>query len=362
MPKKISIFSSIQGHWSIALALEEILSSEFEVNLNQYHGLDFQSYKLIYRYAPGLFGPMYELGRLSFVQNNIHKYNQQTYKQKILADIAEQQPDILISTWFSLNQILGDYCQQHEKPFVNVVANPRTIHPLEASSEYTNLVFDKSAKFACLVEGITESSLFEVGWFVQQKFQPPQNQDQLRISLQIKPNLLTILFQNGSDGGQKSLSMLRYLAQILPQKTAVHIIFACGNNQALLKKANSFKALFSKPIKFEVIPFTPNIHLYMQAADLVVGKAGPNSLFESIATNTPFFATYHISGQEDGNLDIIHDYNIGYVEEKVNQAARQLAQIIIQPTLLDKFNPGISNLRQYNNQAGPKLLKILKKL
>jgi UDP-N-acetylglucosamine:LPS N-acetylglucosamine transferase len=100
----------------------------------------------------------------------------------------------------------------------------------------------------------------------------------------------------------------------------------------------------------------------MQAADLVIGKAGPNMLFETVATETPFFAITHIAGQEDGNLDIIRDYNLGYVEENILKAQRILKQIINHPEQLDKFKTDILKLKKYNQQSKEKLLKIIANL
>ena len=98
----------------------------------------------------------------------------------------------------------------------------------------------------------------------------------------------------------------------------------------------------------------------MQAADLVIGKAGPNSVFEAIATLTPFFATTHISGQEDGNLDIIRDLKVGYVEEDVKKASKLLFKIIEYPEQLKEFKPHLKKLADYNKNSKKELQKRVK--
>jgi UDP-N-acetylglucosamine:LPS N-acetylglucosamine transferase len=100
----------------------------------------------------------------------------------------------------------------------------------------------------------------------------------------------------------------------------------------------------------------------MQASDLVIGKAGPNLLFETVATKTPFFAITHIAGQEDGNLDIIKEYKLGYVEENTIKANRLLGDIINHPEKLKKFLPHIEKLATYNRQAANILSQTISKL
>jgi 1,2-diacylglycerol 3-beta-galactosyltransferase len=40
----------------------------------------------------------------------------------------------------------------------------------------------------------------------------------------------------------------------------------------------------------------------MQAADLVVTKAGPNTICEAIACKLPLFLSGYVPGQEEGNV------------------------------------------------------------
>jgi UDP-N-acetylglucosamine:LPS N-acetylglucosamine transferase len=97
----------------------------------------------------------------------------------------------------------------------------------------------------------------------------------------------------------------------------------------------------------------------MQAADIIVGKAGPNTLFESVATYKPFLAITHISGQEDGNLDIIREKKLGWVEENPLKASRKLHELINNLPLLTSLQPDILKMANHNLAAKKVLLKVL---
>jgi processive 1,2-diacylglycerol beta-glucosyltransferase len=136
----------------------------------------------------------------------------------------------------------------------------------------------------------------------------------------------------------------------------------CGNNSQLLKTAKTLKSV-SKTIggpEIAGIPYTTEVQKYLRASDIVVGKAGPNTIFESVATLTPFFAISHVSGQENGNLEIIKKYKIGYVEEKPVLATLRLKEIIENPKILSKFQNNLKALSAYNQNSERKLLKLLR--
>ena len=100
----------------------------------------------------------------------------------------------------------------------------------------------------------------------------------------------------------------------------------------------------------------------MAVSDLVVGKAGPNLIFETVAAKKPFMAVCHIAGQEDGNLSLIKKKKLGLVEENPVRAIRLLKKIINKPQILNRFEKFIKKERQYNKEAGDKLVKIVKNL
>ena len=94
----------------------------------------------------------------------------------------------------------------------------------------------------------------------------------------------------------------------------------------------------------------------------VRAKAGPNSLFESVATKTPYFAISHISGQEDGNLDIIKDYKLGFVEERSAKAVKLLKQTCNNPETLKQFDKSLETLAKYNKNSGKRLIELIESM
>ena len=111
-----------------------------------------------------------------------------------------------------------------------------------------------------------------------------------------------------------------------------------------------------------VVGFTDEMDKYIGASDVVVGKAGPNLIFEAVAMEKPFIAITHISGQEDGNLELIEKYGIGWVAEDLGRLAPLLKQVIKDPGFIEDKKEKVKVLAKKNRQAGERLVELVKSL
>jgi UDP-N-acetylglucosamine:LPS N-acetylglucosamine transferase len=162
-------------------------------------------------------------------------------------------------------------------------------------------------------------------------------------------------------GSEGTFHIFKILSALLDPRNKMQVIILCGNNAEMFKIVKTLKSLSEKirGPKITGVAYTDSMQLYLRAADLVVGKAGPNTIFQSVATMTPFFAISHITGQEDGNLDIIKRYGIGYVEENPGLATQKLKKIVKNPKVLTKFARKLEELSVYCHGSDKKLLNLL---
>ena len=103
------------------------------------------------------------------------------------------------------------------------------------------------------------------------------------------------------------------------------VIVVCGMNKQLLGKL--MKLAEERPKLFHLYPYVNNMRELLGASDVVVGKAGPNLLFESIFMEKPFLATGCLPGQEEGNLEFIKRENLGWVVEEPKEAVELLEEL-----------------------------------
>jgi UDP-N-acetylglucosamine:LPS N-acetylglucosamine transferase len=365
--KTIGIFTSGYGHESIAQAILEKIEQQapLEYKIKKYSHkdpLDF-TYNYIYRLSPGSFSlPFHASAKLIEKYKGAKKiadlWHMINLENKITAFVKKNKIDICISAYFGFNPILEKIQASENIPLINVVSDPHTAHPLILSEQARlQLIFDQEIK-----RKHQHQNMKVAGWFVQPKFELAYDRQKIRKKLKISDDL-TFLITSGSEGAN---SILKILPSIINCEKETNFIIACGNNEFLynniLGVKQSLEKLSSSKAKIIPLGFTKNLHLYMQAADMVIGKAGPNTLFESIACETAFFAITHIHGQEDGNLDIIKNYKIGLVEENAKKANQKIQSLIKKPQQIDKFTNGIKQLKKYNQKATSILLQELSSL
>lgn len=364
MKKKptIAIFTTAEGHESIAEAIAETIKPVANSRTYNEKVSLFKFYAPIYQLFPSSFTIPFNIAKNDKVQNVLNEWFRIKYEKDLLSFYEKCKPSVCISAFYFYSPVLERIMQIGDIPFINVLSDPRTIHPILISKKATiNFAFDSQA-VTLVKEYAPETNVIKTGWFVRKRFEEEYDQKKVRKELSLDQDVQTFLIASGSEG---TTMILKIVPFFFTCPDPVQVVVACGSNDRLFQGVNALNSVLQKTnSQSKLIPlkFTKDIHKYMQAANLVVGKAGPNMLFETIATHTPFMAITHISGQEDGNLDIIREYNLGYVEENPLKASRLLREIITHPEMLQHFLPDIKKMAKYNQQAKQKLLAELKSL
>lgn len=364
--KTIGIFTSGYGHESIADAVAEKIEQKAKgkYRVKKYFRKEILgfAYNSVYKFVPETLGPSFHLSsRVLEKERNIRKFLENLFvvntEKKIRDFVKKNKIDLCISTYFGCNPVL-EKLQKEGLPFINILTDPRTAHILLFSKQArVQMAFDQK-----ILENYQAKNIKCAGWFVRSKFEENYDRSQIRKKLKLDDNL-TFLLASGSEG---SNTILKILPSIINCDKKVNFIVACGKNKFLYNNIlgikQSLESLSSSKAKVIPLAYTKNLHLYMQAADMVIGKAGPNTLFESIACETAFFAITHIHGQEDGNLDIIRDYKIGIVEENAKKANQELEKLIQNPDKINSFTKNIKKLKAYNQNSINILLEEIERL
>ena len=177
---------------------------------------------------------------------------------------------------------------------------------------------------------------------------------------------LTILFCAGSLGVQ---NVIKFLPSFNKAKKPLKIIMIAGKNNFLFKAFKTYKKINWLLEKFainhldiSVYQFTENMPALIKQSDIVIGKAGPNLIFEAVASKKPFIAISYIPGQENGNLEIIKEKKLGWVALEPKEFEILIKKIVNNPKMLKKIAKNIAKERKANYTAGDKLVRIANRL
>ncbi|MBU5690134.1 MAG: glycosyltransferase [Candidatus Aenigmatarchaeota archaeon] len=364
---KILIFTAITGHTSLAQAaksfLKEIPGARIKIINIIEDRFAWGFYKASYRFLPFMTKIPYEIIKNGNFSEIIRNYFLMKYRKKILNILKKEKPDIVISTYFGYNPVLDEIRPISKFKFINVVSDPVTIHPLLFAKEADyNFGFNHYVVSVGKQNGVNKNKIVQTGWLVRKEFLEEHDVEKIRKRYGIEDNF-TLLFCGGSEGNNAIIMLLPSL--FLSKHKDLQIIFICGNNKGLEKIIKQtyamFKAINTNIPNIIVRGFTKNMDDFIAVSDVVVGKAGPNLLFESVSMKKPFIAISHISGQEDGNLELIRKYNLGWVAEEPAKAANLIKTIVEKRWILKKKKSSLEKVASMNLQAGKKLVDIVSK-
>ncbi len=356
--KRVLILTSTNGHRSIAKAVQEHLSIHFSVTTEEYVLNEVQNiYKLFYHLLPSFFYVLFRLAENKKMFQIFSALAITKHKEPIFHLLKRQKPDIVINTFGFFVPLCDLFSIETGIPYINIVPDPFTFNRnILSKHAKTNLLYNASNT---LLDNTREEqccNIFSIGWFTRKEFFRKISLEVVRKKLQLPLEGRYVLLSGGSDG---SLISLLALFSIISTRLPYQILVACGSNTTLLRVIKVISLFYKQTLIG--IPYTNSMHEYIHASDLVIGKAGPNLLFECIASEKPLVAFTHISGQEDGNIQYMKNANIGYIKENFFSLRRFLIQAFNHPQLLLSCKENILHEKKYIIDKSSKLPNIVKK-
>jgi processive 1,2-diacylglycerol beta-glucosyltransferase len=127
-----------------------------------------------------------------------------------------------------------------------------------------------------------------------------------------------------------------------PFAEPVTVVALCGNNADVQSQISSLAIARSSRHAITAVSWTDQIPVYMQAADLLVSKAGGVTLAEAAAVGVPLVIFQPLAGQETVNVRFLTQHEAAYAAEDAEQLLRAADEL-----MFTKRGPEMSgNLRR----------------
>jgi UDP-N-acetylglucosamine:LPS N-acetylglucosamine transferase len=359
---KILIFVSKTGggHISLAEGLRDLADPQDKVEIiDPQPSLVVFHYRMVSRYALWLWQWEYTSSDNPPNTLQAHRLFSTIIGRSVERVIREVNPDLILSTYPFLTWEVSDALQQLRlrTPFAYLLADPQKVHSSWLNDRRAACVFCPTSETytQALSTGFEERQLHLSGWPVRGQFfqaarMPTIGAETLQ-SLGLQPDLFTIFLQGGGEGSARFVHGLQDLLAI----DEVQVILAAGSNKFLQLR-------FKGSERLHVLPFTRQIAPYMAAANVIMGKAGPNMLFESVVLGKPFIATSYIPGQEQPNLEFIQNHSLGWVALEQDSQAALVRELVQKPSRLDKMKSSVDSYNEWNSSRLETIPSRLKEL
>ncbi|HLZ61447.1 MAG TPA: glycosyltransferase [Ktedonosporobacter sp.] len=347
------------GHISLAEALRDQLARIHTIEIiDPQPGFFHWHYRLVSRYALWLWAAEFQFTDTPDRALFAHRLFAPLVARELTELLERVRPALIITTYpfltYEVMQVLAK--STTSIPFVMLPSDPNGVHASWLSERRATAVLAPTRETyeqACAA-GFTTDQLHLVGWPVRAQFYRDYagQRSMLLTQLGLKPERFTIFLQGGGEGAAR---FGRTVEGVLAANPDAQVILAVGTNQALLERFTGVERLYA-------LPFTREIAPYMAAADVVMGKAGPNMLFEAVTLGKPFIATAYIPGQEEVNLEFIRRHQLGWVALTPEEQGALLAQLASNPDTLQTMRATVDAYRQWNTAANKSIVEIIEDL
>ncbi len=252
------------------------------------------------------------------------------YARAPLCDLLLQYPaDVIVSFHPIPNYalFLGLRRLGRSTPVAIVTLDLVTVHAgwfVPGAAAY--MVPTEAAKARALNWGVPEQRVRVTGMPTRRSFLASMNLSKAgaRARLALPGRRPVVLFVGGGEGMGPMAQVVRAIAR---QRPRAHLVVITGRNQALREELT--RADFPVPVRIE--GFVSNMEVWMRAADVLVTKAGPNTLAEAFIAGLPLVLYAALPGQEEGNVSHVAENGAGVWAPTPRSAARAVVRLLNDP-------------------------------
>jgi processive 1,2-diacylglycerol beta-glucosyltransferase len=280
----------------------------FESSYGAFNTLAKNAYQGMVQYAPKFWGGIYSLLDGPKFPGSGAGFSR---LKNALGDIVhETQPDCVVSVYPVYASVIQELYRDHsERPFrfITVVTDSITVNStwFRAPSDLYCVPDDATAE-VLRNAGVPEAKIKSTGFPVSHLFaeataipvNPPVSGEQRRILYVI------------NSGKKKAGKVIERLLEI----PDAHLTITVGRDPEL--KASLTERTRDYAGRVRIFGWTNQMPQLMLSSHLIIGKAGGAFVQEAIAAKCPLIINQVIPGQEEGNVRLITDNDIGAVAER----------------------------------------------
>lgn len=258
------------------------------------------------------------------------------YARHAMCEVLRQHPADAIISFHPIPNYAIQMAVQHlgwKTPVATVAVDLVTVHAgwfVPGSKMY--FVPTEEAKKRAIRWGISQDQVFVTGMPTRRCFTDSMalTQSDARLQLGIPLEKPAVLIVGGGEGMGPLAQVVWAIARI---NNDIHITVIVGRNQALYEELQ--RADLPKPIQIK--GFVDNMEVWMRAADILVTKAGPNTLSEAFISGLPLVLYTAVPGQEEGNITHVVSNGAGLWTPQPKLAASAVKYLIDNPNMQERM-------------------------
>jgi processive 1,2-diacylglycerol beta-glucosyltransferase len=258
--------------------------------------------------------------------------------------LERERPDLVVSTYFTFTHYLETLARVGQLDATTVVLNPE---PFDAHYVWFSRALDWSMVFSersleeIVEKGIPRARVRLFPFPINPSFtKRTASKAALRAALGLAEAPFTFLFFFGAEGRGPVRGYLDALERL---GLDVQVVVVCGRNEALRASLQTRLRTLRPPLRLAVTGFVTNLPDYIAAADVVVGKSGPNQVFETLIQERPIVISSFLAN-EKRTSDWVMENRLGWLARTPDRFAHLARRLAAHPELIRRSEQNIRSL------------------
>jgi 1,2-diacylglycerol 3-beta-galactosyltransferase len=256
------------------------------------------------------------------------------YARRAAKKLLNNHPsDIIVATHPApISTALKSLGKNRTRRFVTVVTDPVTTHALWFDKRADLiLVPTEMARERAIVYHMLPEKVHVVGQPVADRYCAPLGDKRaLRKKLDWPHDKMITLLIGGGEG----MGPIAHTADAINASGLdLGLIIVTGRNVNLQAKLESR----DWKIPTRIYGFSHDLPDFMRAADVLVTKAGPGTIAESMNAGLPIILNSRVPGQEDGNVTYVQKERVGVWAPRTDRVVRTLQKWLENPEERERF-------------------------
>jgi UDP-N-acetylglucosamine:LPS N-acetylglucosamine transferase len=264
---------------------------------------------------------------------------------KFVGYLEREKPDLVVSTYFTFTHYLEMLKRVGQLDAVTVVLNPEPFdsHYIWFSPVFDwNMVFSRKSRDGIVSKGIARQTVKVFHFPIKPSFaRRTQSPAVLRGRLGLAKKPFTVLFFFGAEGVGP---VKKFLSALIERGIALQAVVICGKNEKLKADIESLARGRTGSVQVQVRGYVTNLADYIAASDVVVGKSGPNQVFETLLQCRPIVISSFLANEKETTNWVIGN-KLGWLTRSPAHLATLLQRLEAHPEVLKRYRASIEAMK-----------------
>jgi len=255
----------------------------------------------------------------------------------LIKEITQYNPDITVCTHFLPATLISHLISEKQlQARLSIVVTDLDFHAMWLSRTFHRyFVALEETKIHLQKLGLPGERITVSGIPIDPSFHEhtAEEQSRIRLELGLDPQLPVLLVSAGALGVSPAEIILEALLD-LPQ--SAQIVLLAGHNEELKIRLEQLVSQAVLPhLRITVIGYTEEMHRWMAAATLLIGKPGGLTISEAMSCGLPMVVVSPIPGQEERNSDHLLEKGIAIKCNEFTTLSYKVGQLLSHPERLE---------------------------